>query len=390
MKTTLHTDWTVGDICKGFVFDKEENKGLFGMDGKLTIQPEYQRNYLYGEKGKDVAVIQSLLHDYPLGLMYFVKNPEGKYEVLDGQQRITSFARFVNMSDAFAVTDSSNKPRYFNSLEKEDKEKILATPLTIYVCEGTPAEIQKWFQIINITGIPLKDQELRNAAYCGPFVTMAREEFSNSNNANMNRWRTYVKGDPKRQEILETALKWISNGNIEEYMSKHRYDDNIKELKNHFDTVIAWVDSLFDYTGKEMQSINWGELYRRYHTTSYPDHNAVNEQVEELLNDSAVTNKKGIFEYILGGRQDPSLLHIRIFGDDIKRAVYDKQTKEAKSEGKSNCPLCAIGPESNAARIYKFNEMDADHVTAWSKGGSTDITNCQMLCKTHNEAKGNK
>ena len=390
MKTTLHTDWTVKDICKGFTFSKEENKGLFGMDGKLTIQPEYQRNYLYGDGKRDVAVVRSLLEGYPLGLMYFVKNSDGKYEVLDGQQRITSFARFVNNSSPFAVQDSSGKPRYFNSLNEEGQEKMLDTPLTIYVCEGSPSEIQEWFKIINIAGVPLNNQELRNAAYCGPFVSKAKEVFSNSNNANMSRWQTYIKGNPKRQDILETALKWVSDGgDIEEYMSKHRYDSNIEELENHFDSVIAWVDELFDYTGKEMQSIDWGELYNKYHNNPYP-RTAVNEKVTELLEDPAVTNKKGIFEYILGGMQDPSLLQIRLFGNDIKQTVYNRQTKEAKRDNKSNCPLCAIGPGSNATRIYDLKDMDADHVTAWSKGGSTDISNCQMLCKTHNMAKGNK
>ena len=191
----------------------------------------------------------------------------------------------------------------------------------------------------------------------------------------MSRWQTYIKGNPKRQDILETALKWVSDGgDIEEYMSKHRYDNNIEELENHFDSVIAWVDELFDYTGKEMQSIDWGELYNKYHNNPYP-HTAVNEKVTELLEDPAVTNKKGIFEYILGGMQDPSLLQIRLFGNDIKQAVYNRQTKEAKRDNKSNCPLCAIGPGSNATRIYDLKDMDADHVTAWSKGGSTDISN---------------
>ncbi len=388
MKTTLHTDWTVGDVCKGFIYDKNEGKGLFGLGGKLIIQPEYQRNYIYGDGKKDVAVVESLLKGYPLGLIYFVKNADGMYEVLDGQQRITSFARFVNMSWPFAV-ERKGKPRYFNSLDKDEQKKITESPLTIYVCEGEPSEIQEWFETINIAGVPLVKQELRNASYHGPFVTKARAVFSNTGNANMNRWQTYVKGDPKRQAILETALDWVSDGDIDGYMAMHRNDNGIDELKNHFDTVIDWVDSVFEYTGSEVCGLDWGRLYRQYHANAYSK-DEVTRRVDELLADPQVNNKRGVFEYILGGETDTSLLNIRVFDDKTKKAVYDAQTKAAVAAGKSNCPLCAVGHDNNAKRIYRLNEMDADHVTAWSKGGATDISNCQMLCKTHNRAKGNR
>ena len=388
MKTTLHTDWTVGDVCKGFIYDKNENKGLFGLDGKLIIQPEYQRNYIYGDGKKDVAVVDSLLKGYPIGLIYFVLNADGMYEVLDGQQRITSFARFVNQSWPFAV-ERNGKPRYFNSLDFDDQKKITETKLTIYVCEGEPSEIQEWFETINIAGVPLVKQELRNASYHGPFVTRARAVFSNTGNANMNRWRTYIKGEPKRQAVLEAALDWVSGGDIDGYMAKHRSNAGIDELQNHFDTVIDWIDSVFDYTGSEVCGLEWGRLYRQYHTNAYSKA-AVTERVNALLADTQITNKRGIFEYILGGEKDPSLLNVRVFDERTKRAVYDKQTKAAEARQESNCPLCAIGHDNNAKRIYKLSEMDADHVTAWSKGGATDASNCQMLCKTHNRAKGNK
>ena len=388
MKTTLITDWTVGDVCKGFVFDRNEGKGLFGLDGQLVIQPEYQRNYIYGDGKRDVAVVESLLKGYPLGLIYFVKNADGMYEVLDGQQRITSFARYVNQPWQFAV-EIGGKPRYFDSLDTDQQKLIVDAPLTIYVCEGEPSEIQEWFETINIVGVPLVKQELRNAAYHGPFVTMAREVFSNTGNANMNRWQTYVSGDPKRQAILETALEWVSEGNIDDYMAKHRYDTIIDELKNHFDTVIDWVDSVFEYTGSEMCGRDWGRLYREYHKNAYSK-DKVAERVNALLDDSQVTDKKGIFEYVLGGEQDPRLLNIRVFDKKTIKAVYRKQTAEAEAQGTSNCPLCAIGHDANAHRIYKESEMDADHVTAWSRGGATDEANCQMLCKTHNRAKGNR
>lgn len=389
MKTTLHTNWTVGDVCKGFVFDCNEGKGLFGLDGQLIIQPEYQRNYIYGDGKRDVAVVESLLKGYPLGLIYFVKNADGMYEVLDGQQRITSFARYVNKSWPFAVNDENGKPRYFDSLDADQQKLIVDAPLTIYVCEGEPSEIQAWFETINIAGVPLVKQELRNAAYHGPFVTKAREVFSDTGNSNMNRWQTYVSGDPKRQAILETALEWVSDGNIDDYMAQHRYDADIDELKNHFDTVIDWVDSVFEYTGSEMCGREWGRLYREYHKNAYSK-DKVAERVNALLDDSQVGDKKGIFEYVLGGEKDSRLLNVRVFDKKTIKAVYRKQTADAEAQGVSNCPLCAIGHDANAKRIYKESEMDADHVTAWSKGGATDEANCQMLCKTHNRAKGNR
>lgn len=388
MKTTLVTDWTVGDICKGFIYDKNEDKGLFGLDGKLIIQPEYQRNYIYGDGKKDVAVVDSLLKGYPLGLIYFVKNNDGMYEVLDGQQRITSFARFVNQSWPFAV-ERDGKPKYFNSLAQDEQGLISNTKLTIYVCEGTPSEIEAWFETINIAGVPLVKQELRNAAYHGSFVTLAKEEFSNTSNSKMNMWQTYVKGDPKRQAILETALDWVSDGKIDDYMAQHRNDADIKQLKNHFDTVIDWIDSIFDYTGNEMCGQEWGRLYSTYHKNAYSKAQ-IAERVSALLEDSQVQNKRGVIEYVLGGESDKTLLNIRVFDEKTKKQVYARQTEAAKEKDISNCPLCALGSDNNSKRIYKLSEMDADHVTAWSKGGATDESNCQMLCKTHNRAKGNK
>ncbi len=220
-------------------------------------------------------------------------------------------------------------------------------------------------------------------------MTKAREVFSNTGNANMNRWQTYVKGDPKRQAILETALDWVSEGHIDEYMAAHRTDTDIEELKNHFDTVIDWVDSVFDYAGSEMCGLEWGRLYREYHKNAY-SRDKVAERVEALLDDSQVTDKRGIFEYVLGGEKDERLLNIRVFDKKTIKTVYRKQTEAAKANDTSNCPLCAIGHDANAKRIYKETEMDADHVTAWSRGGATDEANCQMLCKTHNRAKGNR
>ena len=265
----------------------------------------------------------------------------------------------------------------------------MESKLTIYECQGTESEIKEWFRTINIAGVPLNEQELSNAIHSGPFVTKAKEEYSNSQNANIQKWSAYISGDVKRQEYLKTALNWVSKGNIDEYMSKHRYDDNINELKAYFTSVIDWVSSVFSDVETEMRGLPWGEYYEKYHSISY-NPNDVHNKLKELYSDYFVKNRKGVYEYILGGCVDTELLDIRIFDEVTKKTVYNKQTSEAQSCGKSNCPICAMGNDNNKARIYKLSEMDADHVTAWSNGGSTDINNCQMLCKTHNRGKGNK
>ena len=387
MKTTLLTDITVEDICKGFVYNELEGKGLFGWGGKLTIQPEYQRNYIYADGKKDVAVVRSLMSGYPLGLIYFVKTADGRYEVLDGQQRITSFGRF--RTGKLAVKDANGMEQYYDGLADDLKERISGAKLTIYVCEGEESEIKEWFKTINIAGVPLNEQELLNAIYSGTFVSAAKEEFSNSQNANVQKWSAYISGSVNRQDFLKTALDWVSKGNIDGYMSKHRFDTDINELKTYFNSVIDWISGVFSDVENEMRGLEWGRLYETYHKTPY-DPVEVSNNVQTLMADPFVRNKKGIFEYVLGGEQDTKLLDIRIFEEGTKRSVYTIQTKMATEQGVSNCPLCAMGHEANRTRIWKLNEMDADHVSAWSKGGATDISNCQMLCKTHNRAKGNK
>ena len=390
MIATLRQDWTIGDICKGFQYNEYEGKGLYGLSGRLTIQPEFQRHYLYAENGgkKEVDVIRSVRNGYPLGLIYFSKVGEDRYEVLDGQQRITSLGRFI--TEKFAWIDGDGKPWYFSALNKDEQEKFLNTKLLIYVCEGTEKEIKDWFRTINIVGIPLNEQETLNAVYSGPFVTKAKEEFSNSNNTNINKWSHFISGSAKRQDFLEAALDWVSRGHIEEYMSAHRYDDSIQEMKAYFTSVIDWITSVFDITPeKEMCGLKWGELYEKYHKNAY-DPVAVAARVKELYENFYVKEKKGIFEYILGGCQEPRLLNVRVFDEPTKKAVYAAQTEKAEAEGVSNCPYCAIGHDANRSRIWKLLEMDADHVSAWSKGGATSIENCQMLCKTHNRAKGNR
>jgi Protein of unknown function DUF262/HNH endonuclease len=386
MNTTLRTDITVRDICDGFVYNQLEGKGLFGLSGKLTIQPEYQRNYIYADGKRDTAVIESMLKDYPLGLLYFVKITADKFEVLDGQQRITSFGRYV--TNKFAVKVDGME-QYFDSLAPELQAKILNTKLTIYECEGEEPEIKSWFKTINIAGVPLTNQELNNAIYSGPFVTLAKEEFSNSQNANIQKWSAYVSGSAIRQDFLERAIDWVSKGKIEDYMALHRKEDNIKELKTYFTTVIDWVSTAFKDVETEMRGLEWGRLYETYKKQPYSPQE-VSQQVKELYSDSYIKSRKGVFEYILGGSIDTKLLEVRVFDEATKKSVFGKQKIEAEQKGISNCPLCAIGNNANKNKIWSLAEMDADHVSAWSKGGATDINNCEMLCKTHNRAKGNK
>ena len=386
MNTTLRTNITIADLCKGFVYNESEGKGLYGWNGKLIIQPEYQRNYIYNDGKKDVSVVQSVLRGFPIGLIYFTLRDDGMYEVLDGQQRITSLGRFF--TNKLPIVYDGREQNY-NSLDEDLKKKFSETLLTIYICQGTEKEIKDWFQIINIGGVRLNDQEMRNAIYSGPFVTALKALYSNSLNPLQQKWGSYIKGDPKRQEVLETALEWVSRGNIDGYMAEHRKDTDIHPVTNYFDSVIDWVSSVFPTLYSEQCGLEWGDLYERFHNTPYnPD--KMDADVARLMADEFVTNKKGIFEYLLGGSSDTTLLNIRLFDNHTIKTVYERQTQEAKKKGTSNCPLCAISDGPNKNRIYKLAEMDADHVTAWSKGGATDISNCQMLCKTHNRAKGNR
>lgn len=387
MKTTLNTEITVKELCKGFAYNELEGKGLFGLSGNLVIQPEYQRNYLYAQENKEADVINSILKGYPLGLIYFNTTADGKFEVLDGQQRITSIGRFV--TGKFSIKDTNNNPLYFNNMPHDLREKIESTKLLVYECDGSETEIKNWFKTINISGIALNEQELLNAVYSGSFITLAKSEFSNSYNTNVQKWGSYIKGNANRQDFLKTALDWVSGGHISEYMSSHRNDEDIKEIKTYFNTVIDWVSATFSAPHKDMQGLEWARLYKTYQNTPY-DHELLVEQVTNLQSDPFVHNTKNIYEYVLGGSRDKSLLNIRLFDKATKQKKYNQQTEVAKETGLSNCPLCAISGNVNNSKIYSLKEMEADHVEAWTKGGETDIRNCEMLCVVHNRAKGNK
>ncbi|TKI68449.1 DUF262 domain-containing protein [Sulfurimonas crateris] len=387
MTTTLRTKITIKEICNGFVYNELEGKGLFGLSGKLTIQPEYQRNYIYADGKRDVAVIESILKGYPLGIIYFNKISDDKFEVLDGQQRITSIGRYF--TNKLAIKDENGMEQYFDTIAEDKRKKIEETELLIYECEGEESEIKEWFKTINIVGVPLNDQEFLNAIYSGKFVTLCKEEFSNSQNANIQKWSAYIKGSANRQEFFAVALDWVSKGNIDTYMAQHRHDNNINEIKRYFNSVIDWVSAVFIDVEKEMCGLEWGRLYEEYHRQAY-NPTEIQNRLYKLYSDPYIKNYKGLYEYILGGEKDTKLLDVRVFDDATKRRVYKEQTKIAELKGVSNCPLCAIRNNSNQTKIWKQNEMDADHVTAWSKGGATDFQNCEMLCKTHNRAKGNR
>ena len=385
MKTELKT-YTVKQICEGFVYNELEGKGLFGLSGLLTIQPEYQRNYIYAEEKKDLAVIESLLMGYPLGLIYFNKVDDSNLEVLDGQQRITSFGRFV--TGKFAIVDANGMQQYFSGLSIDQQEKIYSSEILVYECSGTESEIKQWFKTINTAGVPLNEQELLNAIYSGPFVTAGKAEFSNSQNANVQKWSAYIRGAVNRQDFWSCALEWVSKGDVDEYMSKHRHDTDIKGVKLYFNSVIDWVESVFQAVEKEMRGLEWGELYETYHKNSY-NPAKIDKQIKELYGDPYVKSRKGVYEYILGNSVDTKLLEVRVFDEADKRSAYAKQKTLAEKSGKSNCSHCTLGHDANKSKIWSFAEMEADHVTAWSKGGATKASNCEMLCKTHNRAKGN-
>ncbi len=386
MKTELQ-HYSVRALTEGFVYNELEARGLFGLSGRLTIQPEYQRSYIYADGKRDVAVVTSILKGYPLGLIYFNKAGPDLLEVLDGQQRITSIGRFV--TNKFAVKDANGLEQYFSSLPADKQKIVLETEILVYECEGTETEIKDWFKTINIAGVPLNEQELLNAVYSGSFVTAGKQEFSNSQNATNQKRSAYISGVVNRQDYWARALEWVSKGEIEKYMSLHRNDLDIVGVKNYFDSVLDWVSTVFTDVESEMKGLEWGRLYELYHLQAF---NPVNiaQNVKKLYSDPYVKNRRGVFEFILGGATETQLLDIRIFDDATKKSTYAKQTQVAQAKGFSNCSHCAIGAAGNKSKIWAFSDMDADHVSPWSKGGATTAENCEMLCKSHNRAKGNR
>ena len=366
--------------------------------GEIAI-PEIQRPFVW-EPDKVTELIDSLYNGFPIGYIITWQSPNvklkdgnssvGKKILIDGQQRITSFGRFV--TGKFAIKDENDNVQYFSGLSEELQKRIMESPLLIYECEGEEKEIKEWFKTINIVGVPLNEQELLNAIFSGEFVNAAKRMFSNSQNAEVQKWSHYVKGDVKRQDYLAEALKWVCHSRgmtVDAYMSMHRHDSSINELENYFRSVIDWVSTVFTMVERDMCGLEWGRLYETYHNTPY-SMERITDRVQTLQADESIKCRRNIYEYVLEGETDTKLLNIRIFEESTKKLAYKRQTDSAKEKGVSNCPLCAIGSNANKTRIYSINEMDADHVTAWSKGGATSIENCEMLCKTHNCVKGNK
>lgn len=393
MKTEFKT-YKVRELVDGFYYNELDEKGVNGLGGKLIIQPEFQRNYIYSTSGKDVPVIESVLKGYPLGLVYFcvgrTVDLTDVLEVLDGQQRITSLGRYVTGKFAIKV---GGMEQYFDGLPQDLQNKIMDYEVHVCICSGTEKELMEWFKILNMVGIQVNNQELLNAIYSGPFVSALKSTYSNKKNPIIQKWGAYIKGNLERQDYLKTALEWIacSKGEtVESYLSRNRGNSDISEVTIYFNAVIDWVFNTFTTVHKEMCGIDWGMLYELYHTAQV-DLIKLNSKIDSLMGDDAVANKRGIYPYVLGGEIDPKHLDIRIFDKKTKEKVYKEQTIKAHAAGHSNCPLCALDPNpSRKVKIWRLDEMDADHVTAWSNGGSTDISNCQMLCKTHNRAKGNR
>lgn len=351
----------IKDVEKNYVDSAEE--GVVGFAGKLNIRPKYQREFVYDEKKRN-AVIDTIRKGFPLNVMYWVKNEDGTFEVLDGQQRTISFCQYIN-------GDFSINNRAFHNLTPPEQDEILNYKLMIYICEGNEKEKLDWFKIINIAGEKLTDQELRNAVYTGPWLTSAKTHFSKSNCGAYLLAKDYVSGSPIRQEYLETALEWINNGNIEEYMSTHQHQPNANELWTYFRNVIEWVKLTFTTYRREMKGINWGALYNQFKDNTY-DTDKLENEIQTLMMDDDVTNKKGIYTYVL--TRNEKYLNIRTFTDNQKRSAYERQ--------KGICKNCG--------EHFDIKEMEADHITPWHAGGQTSAENCQMLCRECNRRKSGK
>lgn len=342
--------------------DNEEG-GVIGYGGKLDIRPPYQREFIYGEKERN-AVIDTLTKDFPLNVMYWAVREADSFEVIDGQQRTISICKYVEGDFAFDF-------KYFHNLQDDEKEQILNYKLMVYFCSGTNSERLDWFKTINIAGKELTDQELRNAVYSGSWVTDAKRHFSKNMCPAYGLGSDYMKGSPIRQDYLETTIDWISKGNREVYMGNNQHEPNANELWIYYQNVINWVKVVFPTYRNEMKGLPWGFLYNEYKDNKF-DTKKIEEEVVELMQDEDVTNKKGIYQYILTGKE--KFLNIRVFENRQKREAYERQG--------GICPVCK--------KHFTIEEMEADHITPWHEGGKTIAENCQMLCKEDNRRKSGK
>ena len=353
---------TIQELSNDFQ-DNAEN-GVVGFGGNLDIRPPYQREFIYKDKQRD-AVINTITKNFPLNVMYWAVREDGTFEVIDGQQRTISICQYVDGDFAF-------QNRYFHNLKADEKEKILNYTLMVYVCSGTESEKLEWFKTINIAGEKLTEQELRNAVYTGSWVSDAKRYFSKSGCVAYNIGSDYLNGSPIRQEFLETAIDWISEGKIENYMATHQHDPNATALWLYFQSVITWVNATFTVKRKKfMKGIQWGLFYNKYKDVVF-DTKAIEEETARLIADDEVEKKSGIYAYIL--TKDERYLGIRTFSDSVKQKVYEKQ--------KGICPICK--------NHFDISEMEGDHITPWVEGGKTIEENCQMLCKDDNRRKSSK
>ncbi|HNZ51071.1 MAG TPA: DUF262 domain-containing protein [bacterium] len=366
----------VREVVNGYR-DSGEN-GVVGYGGKLNIRPVFQREFIYGEKERD-AVIKTLRQGFPLNTMYWSIDPDGNYELMDGQQRTISVCQYV--TEIIPIRFNDGNELAFTSLTTDQQNQILDYELSIYVCEGTPSEKLAWFRTINIAGKPLTDQELLNAMHTGSWLTDAKRWFSKSSAPAIQDGRDkLVTGTPIRQDILETALKWISNGNIEDYMNHHKDDDNAQELWQYWQAVFDWVNRVFpnqnSARAKLMKGLEWGKFYNE-HKDDRLNAQDLEKQIVDLINDDEVENKKGIYEYLLTGNE--RTLSLREFDEKIKIKKYEEQKG-----------ICTAKKAVCGNAHFEYDEMEADHIVPWSKGGKTIYENCQMLCKQDNRIKSGK
>lgn len=352
---------TIRELAKGYKDNAEE--GVIGYGGKLDIRPPYQREFIYKDKQRD-AVITTVTKDFPLNVMYWAVREDGNFEIIDGQQRTISVCQYV-------IGDFSYNNLYFHNLKDDQQEQILNYKLMIYLCSGTDSERLEWFRTINIVGEKLTDQELRNAVYAGSWVSDAKRHFSKTGCPAYSIGHDYLSGVAIRQEYLETAIDWISKGQIEDYMSNHQHDKDAKVLWVYFQAIINWVKSVFTNYRKEMKGVPFGTLYNEFKDKKV-DAKKIEKEIAKLMEDEDVTNKKGIYFYVLTRKE--KFLNIRAFTDKQKREAYERQ--------KGICPACK--------KKWKIEEMEADHITPWHEGGKTITENCQMLCKDDNRIKAGK
>lgn len=363
-------------------YNEDDTTGrVSAMGGRLDVRPEYQREFVYDEKQQS-AVINTVMHQFPLNIMYFVRRPDDTFEVLDGQQRIISICRYITnpaISAKIPAATGGYNMVNFNNLDTAAKDAFLDYQLRVYICEGTDKEKLDWFQVINIAGEVLEQQEIRNALYHGPWLTSAKSAFSRRNCAAHRKYGKYMAGDYIRQKYLETVFSWKAEQEgftgrdaIVQFMQVHRDDPDANDLWNYYEDVFAWVQKVFGAGfDKSMKGVLWGFLYNA-HKDDNLDPTLIQANVERLLADSEVQKKAGIYPYLLTGEE--KYLNIRQFDSDVALSVYHAQG--------GKCALCGQAKD--------FKEMHADHIQPWSKGGKTVPENCQMLCVQCNLKKSNK